>query len=152
MRALIPPRLMLLLIVVAAMLGLFVPIVGPAPWAVRLAGTPIVAAGVALTLPSARRFDRLETNIKTFDDPGQLVTDGWFRFTRNPIYLGFVVMLTGVAVLLGSLSAWIAPLVFWLAAQFWYIPFEEQRMRATFGTDYDNYRTQVARWSDADES
>jgi protein-S-isoprenylcysteine O-methyltransferase Ste14 len=62
------------------------------------------------------------------------------------MYLGFLVALIGVAAAVGSLAAVVAPVGFWAAAQFWYIPFEERRMAARFGADYDRYRARVGRW------
>lgn len=146
MRKLLPPHLVFLLLAVAVPLGLMLPIAGPFSWPLRLAGLAPVGLGLALTVPSALHFERIGTNIMTFNDPGLLVTSGHFRFTRNPMYLGFLLVLIGAALLVGSLSVWLAPVVFWIAAQFWYIPFEEQRMEATFGSTYDAYRGRVRRW------
>ena len=146
MSFLIPPRLVALLLMIAGPLGLLVPIVGPLTWPIRLIGIVPICIGLALTVTSAQHFDRIGTNIKTFRDPDQLVADGSFRYSRNPIYPGFLLMLIGVAVLIGSLSAWVAPIGFWIAGQFWYIPFEEQRMVATFGAGYEQYQQQVRRW------
>jgi protein-S-isoprenylcysteine O-methyltransferase Ste14 len=52
----------------------------------------------------------------------------------------------GTAVLTGSLSALLGPAGFFLAARFHYVPFEEARMRETFGEDYDAYARRVRRW------
>ncbi|MCE3289332.1 MAG: hypothetical protein K0R83_1344, partial [Caulobacter sp.] len=83
---------------------------------------------------------------RTFDDPDVLVTGGPFRFTRNPMYLGFLLLLAGVALGLGAASPWIVPVVFWLLADRWYIPFEERAMRRTFGEAYEAYARRVRRW------
>lgn len=116
------------------------------PWPARIAGLAAIAVGVALTLRHALLFQRLDTNIYTFNDPDLLVRDGAFAWTRNPMYLGFVLFLTGLAIGLGSVVAFIGPLVFFVAADRWYIPFEERRMHATFGADYERYRQTVRRW------
>jgi len=146
MRRLLPPQLFLLCGAGATALGLALPVAGPLATAARLAGAVPLVAGIALSKHGSDLFGRSRTNIKTFDDPDVLVTGGPFGFTRNPMYLGFTVALVGVGVLVGSMSAVIGPTVFWLLADRWYIPLEERRMAATFGADYERYRSAVPRW------
>lgn len=146
MHRFLPPHLFLLCVAGSVVAGLTVPLAGPAPTLLRLVGVPVLVVGLAVTMRSAGLFDRLRTNIKTFDDPDVLVVTGAFRFTRNPMYVGFTAALLGTALLVGSPAALLGPAVFWSAADRWYIPFEEQRMAATFGQRYDDYRASVPRW------
>ena len=146
MRRLLPPHLVLLLVAVAAILTAVVPLGAVVPGRWRLLGTAPLLAGAVVTVAGARHFDRVGTNIRTFDDPGHLVDDGLFGRTRNPMYVGFTLLLVGVAMLLGSVVAWIAPLGFFLAADRWFVPFEERRMAARFGTAFFRYRERVPRW------
>lgn len=143
---LLPPRLFLFCLL--AMIGMdqLLPVrdVIPAPW--TWAGLAVAGIGVFLTLSSAMRFRRLETNIVTFDDPESVVDTGFFAWSRNPMYLGFTLALVGVAVFLGSPMPFLMVLVFFLAADRWYIPFEEARMRAIFGERYADYCGRVRRW------
>jgi protein-S-isoprenylcysteine O-methyltransferase Ste14 len=62
------------------------------------------------------------------------------------MYLGFVLALLGVAVLMGRSTPFAPVLAFFAAAQFWYIPFEEQAMRARFGGAFEAYCARVRRW------
>ncbi len=146
MHALLPPKLVLLLIVamVAATVALPVTVVVDGWW--RIIGCVPMCAGLALALSGSRLFERVGTNIKTFDDPDQLVATGLFAITRNPMYLGFELLLIGIAIALGSWVAALGPLAFFIAADRWYIPFEESRMVAAFGDDYEDYRRSVYRW------
>ena len=146
MQRLLPPSLVLILVVVSVVIGVTMPVLGPLHWVLRLLGVLPLAAGLWLNLGGAGLFARLETNIRTFDDPGQLVTTGHFRFTRNPMYLGFTLVLIAVAMFVGTLTAWVGPTVFFVAANGWYVPFEEQRMQATFRDAYEDYRRRVPRW------
>ncbi|MEO1060160.1 MAG: isoprenylcysteine carboxylmethyltransferase family protein [Actinomycetota bacterium] len=146
MRRLLPPHLVLLLVTGAAALTALAPVGTAVPGRWRLLGLVPLVAGVVVTVGGARHFDRVGTNIRTFDDPGHLVDDGLFARSRNPMYLGFVLLLTGVAALLGSVVAWLAPIAFVLAADRWYIPFEERRMAARFGSAFFRYRERVPRW------
>lgn len=146
MNRLLPPSLVLMLVVVSVVVGLVFPILGPLHWVVRLVGVLPLGVGLWLNLGGAGLFARVGTNIRTFDDPGELVTSGPFRFTRNPMYLGFVLILVAVALFVGTLTAWLGAGAFFAAANSWYVPFEEQRMAAMFRDAYDEYRRRVPRW------
>jgi protein-S-isoprenylcysteine O-methyltransferase Ste14 len=143
---LLPPRLVLILLVTMA--GLYVALPGPVVLAFpyNLAGAAVAALGFLVTLFGARLFGRLGTNIRTFNEPGMLVTDGLFRWSRNPMYLGFVLLLLGVAILLGTATPFAAPLLFAIVADRWYIAFEEQAMRRKFGAEYEAYMRRTRRW------
>jgi protein-S-isoprenylcysteine O-methyltransferase Ste14 len=142
----LPPRLFVLLAVASVGLGLLLPVVRWAGPPANLLGVPVAVAGLLLAVAGSRAFDRAGANIQTFEEPTALVTGGWFARTRNPMYLGFLIALLGTAVLVGSLSALLGPVGFFLAAQFHYVPFEEERMRETFGADYEEYARHVRRW------
>jgi len=78
--------------------------------------------------------------------PTAMVEDGPYRFTRNPMYLSLVILLTGFALLLDSL--WVLVLVPVLAALLdrLIIPGEEARLRGIFGEPYTGYTRRVRRW------
>ena len=112
-----------------------------------LIGVPIVIGGLGITVWHGRLFSRVGTNINTFNKPDKLVTEGLFRYTRNPMYLGFLIALLGFAILFqGSISAFVIALFFFAVANWWYIPFEENGMRQKFGPDYDAYCQTTRRW------
>lgn len=145
MQRLLPPTLVLVLTAIMVAIRLLLPV--PAlPLVLQLVGAALVVVGLTVTVAGSRRFDEVGTTIKTFDDPDRLVDSGLFALSRNPMYLGFLLFLIGLAVALGSLPALIGPLLFFLAADRWYIPFEERRMVAVFGEDYGHYRQRVRRW------
>lgn len=146
MQRLLPPFLFLPLLALSIATGLALPILGPWPWPVRLLGIPIAMVGLWLNAGAAIRFTRNDVNIVTFLDPTDLVTDGRFAWTRNPMYLGFELMLAATAIIIGTLTAWFGALVFFVVADRWYIPFEERRLEAVFGDRYDTYRRTVNRW------
>lgn len=146
MNRLLPPNLVVLILLVMVALTLVLPIAVWPPSSWRLVGLGPVVGGIGLTVGGSRIFSRVRTNIKTFDDPDVLVADGPFRRSRNPMYLGFVLFLVGVAILLGAASAWVGPIAFFVAADRWYIPFEEVRMSETFGPAYATYTSTVRRW------
>jgi protein-S-isoprenylcysteine O-methyltransferase Ste14 len=114
------------------------------PW--RALGLLPLVAGLAMAQRHARMFRRIGTEINTFGRPGRLVTEGLFARTRNPMYLGMLLCLVGVATLLGSVTPWLGPPAFFTLASLWYIPVEERAMAEAFGGAYADYRRRVRRW------
>lgn len=113
--------------------------------AVLIGLIPLIA-GLYLLVSARLAFRRAKANVMTFGTPDRLVTDGPFAFSRNPMYLGFLLLLSGMALLAGYAAGFIAPLVFFLFASFWYIPFEERAAARAFGHEYARYRAQTRRW------
>jgi protein-S-isoprenylcysteine O-methyltransferase Ste14 len=75
-----------------------------------------------------------------------LVTTGPYRLTRNPMYLGLVIIALGMAIWTGWPPMLAAPVLVFLTANFVHIPFEEAKMRRQFGAAYDAYAGRVRRW------
>ena len=120
----------------------------------RIPGLPIPLLGAALVAVAfitpvwaLMLFRREDTEIEpTSPTNRKLVTGGPYRFTRNPMYLGLVVLAVGIAVWVGTWPLVIAPLAVFATANWVHIPFEEAKMRSQFGADYDNYIARVRRW------
>lgn len=109
-------------------------------------GVPLIITGLSFILITAYKFKKVETNIHTFHEPNKLVTSGLFQVSRNPIYLGFLLILIGAAITLNAISTFLGPIIFFLAANFWYIPFEEKAAMNQFGDEYHEYKNTVRRW------
>ncbi len=112
----------------------------------RFTGGCLLILGLALPLWGAWVFKKAETNILPYNDPDKLVIHGPFKYSRNPMYLGLLTILLGMALLLGSIVSLFFPLLFFCVANWWYIPFEEKRMAITFGGEYKAYKSRVRRW------
>jgi protein-S-isoprenylcysteine O-methyltransferase Ste14 len=143
----LPPHIFLaaIVLIVAANLLFDSPRPIPGPFEFILGGLLFVV-GLAITLPSARLFHRVKTNIKPYNDPNELVTSGWFRHTRNPMYLGMVVVLAGISIGFGEFLGYAVPLIFLILMDRTFIPMEERAMQRVFGARYDEYRSKVRRW------
>ena len=76
----------------------------------------------------------------------RLVTDGVFRISRNPMYLGLELLLIGWAVWLGSASPWLIPPLFAVVITVVQIIPEERALGQRFGDQYRSYQRRVARW------
>ena len=146
MQRLLPPFLFLLAVAAMALLNNYLPIVRllDHPW--TLIGVIDLAGGIAITLFAGSQFMRARTNLKTFNDPEKLVTTGLFKYSRNPMYLGFSISTFGVALYLGSLTPFFICLLFIFIADRWYIAFEEKKMAEIFGKEYETYKASVRRW------
>jgi protein-S-isoprenylcysteine O-methyltransferase Ste14 len=114
----------------------------PWPWL----GVLPLAVGVGLAFAGAGRFSKVGTSIVPLTTSSVLVTDGPFRFSRNPMYLGMILTLIGVGVLMNRAPPWIVVPIF--AAILWlrFVRHEEKLMEETFGDDYRAYKTRVRRW------
>ena len=141
-----PPTLFWILIAAIVAVDRFFPVVAfDEPW-LPWSGAGLVVLGIGISAAGKRRFQRAGTNVYTFKEPGQLVTDGLFGISRNPMYLGLVLAGFGAALVSASLSALVLGAAFALTVRYWYIAYEENAMRRTFGDSYDAYRRRVGRW------
>jgi len=112
----------------------------------RWLGVVPIAGGVAMVLWVAGIFRRAGTTIKPFQESTELITGGPYRVTRNPIYLGMVCALVGVAVVAGSLTPFlVVPLFAWLIDRR-FIRAEEAMLEQTFGARFAAYKARVRRW------
>jgi protein-S-isoprenylcysteine O-methyltransferase Ste14 len=111
-----------------------------------LAGFLLGGLGMAICSAAHRQFKKIDTTLYPFSQPEKLVTDGMFRYTRNPMYLGLTIFLGGAWLVLGSLSPGILVAAFLLIADRWYIPYEESQLSAVFGARYAAYRARTPRW------
>ncbi|WP_299442760.1 isoprenylcysteine carboxylmethyltransferase family protein [uncultured Rhodospira sp.] len=119
------------------------PVLVPWPW--TLVGALVMAAGLAFAGWAVLRFQRVGTNVHPHGEATVLVTDGPFARSRNPMYLSIVITFVGVAILMGTVTPWVGPVIMavWLD---WFIRREERHLLDAFGGDYDSYRSRVRRW------
>jgi protein-S-isoprenylcysteine O-methyltransferase Ste14 len=119
-----------------------------------LPGLPLPALGVALVVAgfvpplwAVALFRRERTELNPTSAANQkLVTGGPFRFTRNPMYLGLVIITLGVAVWTGAWPMFLAPVAVFATTNWVHIPFEEAKMRRQFPAEFDDYARRVRRW------
>jgi protein-S-isoprenylcysteine O-methyltransferase Ste14 len=124
----------------------------------RYFGTPFVfrstplavligAGGLLLAGWGERTFAAEGTDILPASPTNKkLVTRGPFRYTRNPMYSGLVLMATGFALYFGTVVFYVVPVLLFLLCNFSFIPFEEAKMQRQFGDQYTDYLNQVRRW------
>jgi len=142
----LPP--VLLMISTALMIALKLWLPGPTlvPYPYSWLGAILALAGLGVTMTAANRFHWIRTNIRTFNEPTLMVTDGLFSWSRNPMYLGMAAFLVGLGVALGTLSPLLVATAFIVITDRWYIRFEEVAMRRKFGDAYVGYTERTRRW------
>lgn len=107
-----------------------------------------VAVGLAFDLISIGAFRKAKTTVTPLapEKATSLVVTGLYRYTRNPMYLGLLLILSGIAIWLGSPvnGAILIAFVGYITA--FQIAPEEARLTELFGSDYERYRARVRRW------
>jgi len=142
-----PPPLIYL---AGILLGLGLDWLWPAPfapgWARFTLGPLLFLLGLALVLTVVRHFRRAGTSIRTEKPTTALVTDGPFRYSRNPAYVALT--LAYLAITLAVDSLWVLVLLLpVLAVMRWgVIAREERYLEAKFGDGYRDYKARVRRW------
>lgn len=145
-RKIVPPVYLFIALFLMWLLQRYFPVYQYIHAPVAYAGVIPVLIGIAMAAVSAGRFVKVDTGLEPFDEATTLVTSGFFRFTRNPMYLGMFLMLFGVAFLLGNLSALLPLLLFILVIRYNFVLGEERFLEAAFGQQYLNYKSEVRRW------
>jgi protein-S-isoprenylcysteine O-methyltransferase Ste14 len=136
------PLILLLLFI----LHFFFPIQMLLGFPFTLIGLAPLIAGLFINLQSTRTLQNRTTFDSNGQNPKNLVTEGFFRYSRNPMYLGAVTIGLGLATLLGSLVSFIIIAVFFLLLYFLYIPNEETQLKTMFGKEYVDYMKRVRKW------
>lgn len=120
------------------------------PTSIRVAqstGMLLAAAGGALALWCVLAFALVGHGTPApFDPPRRLVVRGPYKAVRNPMYLGAAVALAGTALFYESVALAVYVGAFLLMANAFVLGYEEPRLRATFGEEYDAYCRRVRRW------
>ena len=140
----LPPRLFQLCAL--AGVALHLALGGPRFLHLPRLGALVFVAGLGVMLWAARCFARAGTTLKPFERTSTLVESGPFRVTRNPMYLGMVVMLVGAALALGTPGPWLAAAALAVILDLRFIRNEERALAASLGEPYERYRERVRRW------
>ena len=91
-------------------------------------------------------FRKVKTAICPTIRASALVTAGIFKISRNPMYLGMLMMLMGSSFLMGTIPSLFAPIAFFLIIDKVFIPYEEEKLVETFGAVYSDYAQKTRRW------
>jgi protein-S-isoprenylcysteine O-methyltransferase Ste14 len=116
-------------------------------WAVaQVAGGMLICAGLVPIVRSFTEFIRADGTPVPVASPPRLVVSGFYRYVRNPIYVGFLAILTGEALLFGSLGLLEYTVVAWCVGAAGVRFYEEPTLARKFGPEYRDYRRAVRAW------
>jgi len=141
-----PTTYLLISIIVMTVLHSLFPAMRIIPPLWNLLGLVPLALGVIINLVADKAFHKANTTVKPFEESSALITQGVFRASRNPMYLGFVLILIGIAVLMRSLTPYVVVLAFAILIDRMYITVEERMLAEKFGTEWEEYRQSTRRW------
>lgn len=107
-----------------------------------------IIAGIAFLVPAVMSFIRHKTTVnpQSPSDATSLVTSGVFSISRNPMYVGMLLLLLAFVLWLGEASALFAAVIFFISIDQFQIRSEEQSLREKFGKAFTEYAKRVPRW------
>ena len=141
-----PPILALLMIVIVYFSSL---IIEPFTFSYQIVlSVFIVAIGLAYAIPSFRLFAKHKTTISPFtpSETTALVTVGMYRYSRNPMYLGLVLLNIAATIFFGTWLGIIIVATFIFLINLLQIIPEEEALLDIFGEEYIDYKKKVRRW------
>lgn len=117
------------------------------PYQLYVAGA-LSLIGISIDLASLRMFYKQQTTVSPIspEKTSQLVVNGIYQYSRNPMYLGLAIILFGIAIWFGNYgSIAIVPCFIWYVTKYQIQP-EEEVLLEKFGVEYANYCAQTGRW------
>ena len=139
-----PPRIAMSMVLVAVAVHFLASL--QLHTALPIAGLVIGSAGFLVMIRAWWLFKVADTAICPTAASSSLVTDDVFSVSRNPMYLGMILMLAAIAVAVGSAPFYVALAAFGATIDRAFCPFEEQKLRVEFGDTYEAYASKVRRW------
>ena len=111
-----------------------------------LIGTCLIGLGFLLAFDSISRFIKAKTGVVPFSESTILITEGFYKYTRNPMYVGMNSFLLGLMLILKNPLNIIFLIIFFFIVRNMFVLKEEVQMEETFGEDYLTYKRKVRRW------
>lgn len=146
MKTILPPTYFFGAIILMLGVHFVLPIMTIVPFPWNVFGLLPLVIGLTIATLADKVFHQRGTTIKPFQTSNVLVTDGFYRFSRHPMYLAFTLALFGLAWLLGSASPLAVVVLFAVLMDIIFIRAEERMLADTFGEDWQAYTRRVRRW------
>ena len=112
----------------------------------RVLGLPLIFGGLAIGLLGFREMRRAETNVDPYKPATAIVTEGPYRFTRNPLYVGMTLVYSGITALFNAFPAAMLLPPALAVMRGGVIEREERYLERKFGDEYLAYKARVRRW------
>ena len=111
-----------------------------------LIGLGLIGFGFLLAFNSISRFIKAKTGVVPFSKSTALITEGFYKYTRNPMYVGMNSFLLGLLIILNNPINFIYLVIFFFIVRNLFVIKEEVQMLETFGEEYLAYKNNVRRW------
>ena len=111
-----------------------------------LVGLSLIGFGFLLSFNSISRFIKAKTGVVPFSKSTALITEGFYKYTRNPMYVGMNSFLLGLLIILNNPINFIYLVIFFFIVRNLFVIKEEVQMLETFGEEYLAYKNKVRRW------
>ena len=111
-----------------------------------IVGLSLIGIGSILMIITIRLFSQAEGTLAPWDPPKKFVVNGIYRYVRNPMITGVLIILLGESILLGSFLVFTWFLFFGIMNHFYFIFSEEPNLEKRFGEEYKRYKQEVPRW------
>jgi protein-S-isoprenylcysteine O-methyltransferase Ste14 len=141
-----PPVWLLLCLLAIFALQRWLPLWQLYPSLPAWAGWLLAVPGFIMIFIALGGFKKANTGAIPFSESTALVTDGIYRYTRNPMYLGMALILGGLAIRMGSVAVWLPVVFFVFIINRQFVRNEEIFLTAIYGDEFRNYCGKVRRW------
>ena len=141
-----PPVYLYSAVIFMLILHFLIPLLDFISYPFTLLGIIPLIIGFIINLLADSTFKRENTTVKPILETRVLITNGIFNLTRNPMYLGFGMILIGIAILLGTFTPFIIVTGYLIFLDIVFIRFEEQKLEQKFGDKWLEYKNNVRRW------
>ena len=141
-----PPIVAMVFIIISLLMGYFVPILAGMPPLLKNIGLGLTFIGFLFGVGAFLEFRKARTTLDPHGSVKALVRGGVYRFTRNPIYLGFLFMVVGFPLAYGSLWGFVVSPLFMATLSRLVIEKEEAYLEKKFKGEYTDYSSKVRRW------
>ena len=141
-----PPSYFLISLALTIGINFILPIKKIIPFPYTYVGALFILFGIIINIWTDNLFKKSKTTVKPYETPISFEVSGPFSISRHPMYLGMCAILTGVAIILGSISTFVFPIIFIILMEIMFIPFEERNLEQEFGEKYLDYKKKVRRW------
>jgi protein-S-isoprenylcysteine O-methyltransferase Ste14 len=112
----------------------------------KLSGIISIVFGFTVMTWAWLQFKNTDTAICPTAKTSLIVSNGAYRYSRNPMYLGMLAMLLGASFLMGTIHSMFAPVAFFLIIDKVFIPYEEDKLLTQLGEEYAEYMRGTRRW------
>ncbi len=145
-------KLPVVLVILFALIMIVVDVLGLGykaeyPWAILLSAVFLITGFLILAI-GGYMFRKAKTTVNPMypERATQLVTSGIFAFSRNPMYIGFLMWLIACMIFIGNIiNILLLPLYIYLANKLYIVP-EEKALETIFANEFREYKSKVRRW------